>query len=67
MYIDGREFKNAFGENMRHSKIKKNTNVRRLERNHCDENKARAGFSTEAIQHVQKITMIGKHAKTIDS
>ena len=45
MYIDGREFKNALGEKMRHSKIKKNTKVRRLERNHCEENKDYAGFA----------------------
>ena len=67
MYIDGREFKNALGEKMRHPKIKKNTKVRRLERNHCEYNKDYAGFATEPIRNVQKITMVEKHAKTMNS
>ena len=32
MYNDGHESKTKFGEKVRHSKIKKNTKVRRLER-----------------------------------
>ena len=67
MYIDGHEFKKSFRRTNAAFETKKNTKVGRLERNHCDENKARAGFSTEAIQNVQKITMIETHAKTIDS